>query len=42
MEIILHQIRWHYLSVTKEFIFLEDGDIAQIKINKITIYDFEW
>jgi len=27
------------LSVTKEFIFLEDGDIAEIKIDKITIYD---
>jgi len=27
------------LSVTKEFIFLEDGDVAQIKIDKITIYD---
>jgi len=27
------------LSVTKEFIFLEEGDIAEIKINKITIYD---
>ena len=27
------------LSVTKRFIFLEDGDIAEIKINKITIYD---
>ena len=29
------------LSVTKEFIFLEEGDIAEIKINKITIYDSE-
>jgi len=27
------------LSVTKEFIFLEEGDVAEIKINKITIYD---
>jgi len=27
------------LSVTKEFIFLEEGDIAEIKINKVTIYD---
>ena len=27
------------LSVTKEFIFLEEGDIAVIKINDITIYD---
>jgi glucosamine--fructose-6-phosphate aminotransferase (isomerizing) len=27
------------LSVTKEFIFLEDGDVAEIKIDKITIYD---
>ena len=27
------------LSVTKKFIFLEDGDIADIKINKITIYN---
>ena len=29
------------LSVTKEFIFLEEGDIAEIKINKITIYDLD-
>jgi len=29
------------LSVTKEFIFLQEGDIAEIKINKITIYDFD-
>jgi len=29
------------LSVTKEFIFLEEGDVAEIKINKITIYDLE-
>jgi len=29
------------LSVTKEFIFLEEGDIAEIKIDKITIYDLE-
>jgi len=27
------------LSVTKRFIFLEEGDIAEIKIDKITIYD---
>ena len=27
------------LSVTKEFIFLEDGDIAEIKLDKVTIYD---
>ena len=27
------------LSITKEFIFLEDGDVAEIKIEKITIYD---
>ena len=27
------------LAVTKEFIFLEDGDIAEIKIDKVTIYD---
>jgi len=27
------------LSVTKKFIFLEDGDIAKIKIDKITIYN---
>ena len=27
------------LSVTKDFIFLEDGDVAEIKLNKITIYD---
>jgi glutamine---fructose-6-phosphate transaminase (isomerizing) len=27
------------LSITKKFIFLEDGDVAEIKINKVTIYD---
>jgi glutamine---fructose-6-phosphate transaminase (isomerizing) len=27
------------LSVTKRFIFLEDGDIAEIKIDNITIFD---
>jgi len=27
------------LSVTKEFIFLEEGDVAEIEIDKITIYD---
>ena len=27
------------LSVTKEFIFLEEGDIAEIKIDRVTIYD---
>jgi len=27
------------LSVTNEFIFLEEGDVAEIKIDKITIYD---
>jgi len=29
------------LSVTKEFIFLEEGDVAEIKIDKITIYNLE-
>jgi glucosamine--fructose-6-phosphate aminotransferase (isomerizing) len=29
------------LSVTKEFIYLEDGDIADIKINEIVIYDYQ-
>jgi len=29
------------LSVTKKFIFLEEGDVAEIKIDKITIYDLE-
>jgi glutamine---fructose-6-phosphate transaminase (isomerizing) len=29
------------ISVTKKFIFLEEGDIAEIKINKINIYDQE-
>ena len=29
------------LSITKKFIFLEEGDIAEIKINKITIYDLD-
>jgi glutamine---fructose-6-phosphate transaminase (isomerizing) len=27
------------LSETKEFIFLEDGDVAEIKMNQITIYN---
>ena len=27
------------LSVTKKFIFLEEGDVAEIKIDKVTIYD---
>ena len=27
------------LSVTDKFIFLEEGDIAEIKLDKITIYD---
>ena len=27
------------LSVTNEFIFLEEGDIAEIKIDKISVYD---
>jgi len=27
------------LSVTKKFIFLEEGDVAEIKIDKITIYN---
>ena len=29
------------LSKTNKFIFLEEGDVAEIKINKITIYDLE-
>ena len=29
------------LSVTKEFIFLEEGDVAEINIDKITIFDLE-
>ena len=29
------------LSVTSEFIFLEEGDIAEITIDKITIYDLD-
>jgi len=28
------------LSVTRKFIFLEEGDVAEIKLDKITIYDF--
>jgi len=28
------------LSVTREFIFLEEGDVAEIKLDKINIYDF--
>ena len=27
------------LSVTKKFIFLEEGDIAELNLEKITIYD---
>ena len=29
------------LSVTKEFIFLEEGDVAEIKIDQVSIYDFD-
>jgi len=29
------------LSVTNKFIFLEEGDVAEIKINKINIYDLD-
>ena len=29
------------LSETKKFIFLEEGDIAEIKLDKVTIYDLE-
>ena len=29
------------LSETKKFIFLEDGDVAEIKLNKITIFDLD-
>jgi len=29
------------LSVTKKFIFLEEGDVAEIKLDKITIFDFD-
>ena len=29
------------LSVTNKFIFLEEGDVAEIKIDKITIYDVD-
>ena len=29
------------LSVTKKFIFLEDGDVAEINIDKIKIYDLD-
>jgi glucosamine--fructose-6-phosphate aminotransferase (isomerizing) len=29
------------LSITREFIFLEEGDVAELKIDKITIYDFD-
>jgi glucosamine--fructose-6-phosphate aminotransferase (isomerizing) len=29
------------LSKTKKFIYLEEGDIAEIKLNKVTIYDLE-
>jgi glutamine---fructose-6-phosphate transaminase (isomerizing) len=28
------------LSQTRKFIFLEEGDIAEIKLDKVTIYDF--
>ena len=29
------------LSVTKEFIFLEEGDVAKVQINNVTIYDLD-
>jgi glutamine---fructose-6-phosphate transaminase (isomerizing) len=29
------------LSITRKFIYLEDGDIAEIKIDKVTIYDLD-
>ena len=29
------------LSKTKKFIFLEDGDIAEVKLDKVTIYDVD-
>jgi len=29
------------ISVTKKFIFLEEGDVAEIKIDKVTIYDLD-
>ncbi len=29
------------LSFTREFIFLEEGDVAEIKINTVTIYDLD-
>jgi len=29
------------LSKTKKFIFLEDGDIAEVKFDKVTIYDLD-
>ncbi|MDA9801860.1 glutamine--fructose-6-phosphate transaminase (isomerizing) [Candidatus Pseudothioglobus singularis] len=29
------------LSETKKFIFLEEGDVAEIKLDKITIFDFD-
>ncbi|MCS5592291.1 MAG: glutamine--fructose-6-phosphate transaminase (isomerizing) [Gammaproteobacteria bacterium] len=29
------------LSVTKEFIFLEEGDIAELTLEKVTVYDFK-
>jgi glucosamine--fructose-6-phosphate aminotransferase (isomerizing) len=28
------------LSTTRKFIFMEEGDVAEIKLDKITIYDF--
>jgi len=29
------------LSKTKKFIFLEEGDVAEVKFDKVTIYDFD-
>ena len=29
------------LSETKKFIFLEEGDVAEIKLDKITIFDLD-
>ena len=41
METILHLIKWHLLSETNKFIFLEEGDVAEIKLDKITIFDLD-
>ena len=34
MVTILHQIKWHFYQSPIKFIFLEDGDVAELKLKK--------